>query len=206
VLGPPAIPQLAPETVPELERYVADCAEALWQPRGAPVRRWLTETRRLPEDVLRLNRVGVDFGPRHQDRPDGVPSVRRAVVLPVLTGGDLRVLDAGLGRFADNHQPARQHQGVSPTTLRPDEEAVGVLHVVGIQAGIRSSLELVPAVRRSPACGELGAELSGGSYRGPEPSSGPERCSRAATEIRGKWIFVAGGPGLTRSHRAFPPQ
>ena len=82
---PPARPApLAPQSVPELERYVADCADALWQTHGAPMRRWLTDARRLPEDVLRLNRVGADLGPRHQDRPDGIPRVRRAVVLPTL--------------------------------------------------------------------------------------------------------------------------
>ncbi len=95
----PAI-TLIPRPVPELEHYVAQCADALWQPRGAPIRRWLTDTRALPEDVLRRNRIGADLGPRHQDRPDGVPQVRRAVVLPVLADGQacyaqLRTLGAG---------------------------------------------------------------------------------------------------------------
>jgi hypothetical protein len=76
---------LSPQPVPELERYVAQCAEALWRPEGTPIRQWLTETRRLPEDVLRLNRIGADLGPRHQDRPDGIPRMRRAIVLPTLT-------------------------------------------------------------------------------------------------------------------------
>lgn len=83
---PPVRPApLSPQSVPELERYVAECAEVLWRPEGAPVRRWLTEARRLPADVLRLNRVGADLGPRLQDRPDGVPRVRQAAVLPTLT-------------------------------------------------------------------------------------------------------------------------
>jgi hypothetical protein len=76
-----------PQPVPELERYVAECADVLWRPQGRAIRRWLTDSRRLPEDVLRLNRVGADLGPRHQERPDGVPNVCRAVVLPVLTDG-----------------------------------------------------------------------------------------------------------------------
>lgn len=71
------------EPHPGIEDYVATCAEHLWAPAaGGPVR-YLTETRGLPEDVLRLNRVGFDPGPRHVDRPDGVPR-SSGIVLPVL--------------------------------------------------------------------------------------------------------------------------
>lgn len=89
-----------PRPVPALERYVNECAEALWELRGEPIRRWLTEARHLPEDVLRRNRIGADLGPRHQPRPGGVPRVRRAAVLPVLAGEQacyvqLRTLNAG---------------------------------------------------------------------------------------------------------------
>jgi hypothetical protein len=86
--------------VPALEAYVAQCASALWRPDAEPIRRWLTEARRLPEDVLRTNRVGADLGVGRQPRPDGMPRVRRtAVVLPVLVEGQacyaqLRVLGA----------------------------------------------------------------------------------------------------------------
>jgi DNA primase len=92
-------PSFAPEPVPALDDYVAECADALWAPRGAPVRRWLTDVRRLPAEVLRANRIGADLGGRRQDRPDGVPNVRLAVVLPVLVDGracyaQLRLLGA----------------------------------------------------------------------------------------------------------------
>jgi hypothetical protein len=75
-------------TIPELDRYVQECAEVLWRPEGSAARRWLTESRGLPERVLRSNRVGVDLGAARQARPDGVPAVRRAVVLPVLIDGE----------------------------------------------------------------------------------------------------------------------
>lgn len=89
----------SPRPVPELEQYVAACEEVLWRPEGAPVRRWLTDARGLPEGVLRVNRIGVDLGPRRQARPDGIPKVRRGVVLPVLADGQacyvqLRTLSA----------------------------------------------------------------------------------------------------------------
>jgi hypothetical protein len=85
--------------VPALDDYVAQCAEALWRPEANPIRRWLTDARRLPADVLRLNRIGADLGLGRQPRPDGIPKVRRAVVLPVLVDGracyaQLRLLGA----------------------------------------------------------------------------------------------------------------
>lgn len=91
-----------PRPVPELDEYVQQCADALWQPKGSPYRRWLTEVRRLPPEVVRAARVGVDLGHHRQDRPDGLPRVRRAIVLPVLVDGmacyvQLRVLGANRG-------------------------------------------------------------------------------------------------------------
>ena len=76
-----------PRVVPEVERYVEQCAAALWTPAGEPVRRWLVEARGLPDEVLRVNRVGVDLGRRRQWRPMGVPEVDVAAVLPVLVRG-----------------------------------------------------------------------------------------------------------------------
>ena len=74
----------SPRVVPALTTYVDECAEALWGNEGAPIRRWLSDTRGLPEKILRANKLGADLGPGRQTRPDGVPAVRRAVVLPVL--------------------------------------------------------------------------------------------------------------------------
>jgi DNA primase len=78
----PAAPEpQAPD--PRIEDYVAACEALLWSPAGRPAARWLTETRSLPEDVLRANRIGYDPGAHRLDRPDGVPRAP-GVVLPVL--------------------------------------------------------------------------------------------------------------------------
>jgi DNA primase len=70
-----------------LRRFVDDCARRLWTPAGRPALRWLTEVRRISEDVLRQHRIGADSGRRRQPRPEGMPSAGPAVVLPVLDGG-----------------------------------------------------------------------------------------------------------------------
>lgn len=71
---------------PAIDGYVAACESALWSRHGEPARRWLTEVRVLPPDLLRAHRVGFDPGPRHVSRPDGVPRAA-GIVLPVLDAG-----------------------------------------------------------------------------------------------------------------------
>lgn len=78
-------PAARAEPHPAIDDYVAECEATLWNSTGRGPRRWLTETRCLDEDVLRLNRVGFDPGVRHLGRPDGVPR-SAGVVLPVLDG------------------------------------------------------------------------------------------------------------------------
>ena len=69
-----------------LDRYVQECAERLWTPAGETTRRWLTDVRALPAEVLVKNLVGADVGPRRQARPDGMPHAA-GVVLPVIERG-----------------------------------------------------------------------------------------------------------------------
>jgi hypothetical protein len=69
-----------------MDRYVYECAAALWSPTGARIRDWLTEIRGIPEDVLHANCIGADLGPQRQGRPDGMPRAAGAV-LPVLVDG-----------------------------------------------------------------------------------------------------------------------
>lgn len=83
-----------------LRAFVEDCERRLWTRDGQAVRRWLTEARRIPQEVLRANRIGADAGRRRQPRPDGMPAAGWAVVLPVLEEGDpvfvqLRLLSDG---------------------------------------------------------------------------------------------------------------
>lgn len=84
----------APRTLPPagcrdpeaLDRYVTECAEQLWKPDSRGMRRWLTNIRGLPRDVLIENHVGADLGPRAQPRPDGMPRAA-GIVLPAIENG-----------------------------------------------------------------------------------------------------------------------
>ncbi len=69
-----------------LQRYVDECADRLWKPQGRAIRRWLTNVRGIPADVLAENRIGVDLGARYQDRPEGMPRAL-GVVLPAIVEG-----------------------------------------------------------------------------------------------------------------------
>jgi DNA primase len=69
-----------------LDRYVNECAERLWKPEGRAMRHWLTDTRGLPRDILAVNRIGADLGPRVQPRPGGMPRAI-GIVLPVIHEG-----------------------------------------------------------------------------------------------------------------------
>jgi hypothetical protein len=69
-----------------LQRYVDDCAERLWKPEGRAIRRWLTNVRAIPADVLAQNRIGVDLGARYQERPDGMPRAHGAVLSTIVEG------------------------------------------------------------------------------------------------------------------------
>lgn len=85
--GVRAVPPAAGCRDPEgLDRYVKECADRLWRRDGSALRRWLTDTRGLPPDVLVENRVGADLGPGAQRRPEGMPRAR-GVVLPVIASG-----------------------------------------------------------------------------------------------------------------------
>ena len=71
-----------------LRRYVDECAERLWKPEGRAIRRWLTNVRGIPADVLDANRIGADLGARRQERPDGMPRALGAV-LPTIAQGEV---------------------------------------------------------------------------------------------------------------------
>lgn len=90
--NPPPRPPVPPNPTaggrdpPRLASYVEVCAERLWTPAGEEIRAWLTHDRRLPTEVLKINRIGADLGPARQSRPNGMPRVAGAV-LPAIVGG-----------------------------------------------------------------------------------------------------------------------
>lgn len=104
---PPRAPVKEPEPQPippALARYVDECAHRLWEPAATEIHDWLTDTRGLPADVLRHNRVGADTGPR-QGRPWGLAVADGgAAVVPIQLGGadtvyvQLRLLHPSEGR------------------------------------------------------------------------------------------------------------
>jgi hypothetical protein len=67
-----------------LRAYVEACEGILWEPAGTAIRRWLVDDRRLDPDVLRLNRIGADPGPRALRREIGLPRSGPAAVFPAL--------------------------------------------------------------------------------------------------------------------------
>lgn len=69
-----------------IQRYVEECADRLWTGDGRGIRRWLTNIRAIPPEVLRSNLIGADLGARRQWRPDGMPRAIGAV-LPAVTHG-----------------------------------------------------------------------------------------------------------------------
>jgi hypothetical protein len=164
--------------VPALNAYVAECADVLWEPHAAPVRRWLTEVRRLPVEVLRANRVGADLGAGRQDRPAGVPRVRLAVVLPVLVDGQacyaqLRVLGASRlfpkylnvsGDLARNprlglYEPGRQID--FPFERREVVVTEGIIDALSAAAGGYRAAAVLSASYGDPAAAAALARLPG---------------------------------------------
>jgi hypothetical protein len=70
----------------QMDRYVSQCATALHTPPAQHLHTWLTQNRCIPDDVLRVNRIGADLGPARQPRPNGMPRAS-GVVLPVFANG-----------------------------------------------------------------------------------------------------------------------
>lgn len=66
----------------DLEAFISECAERLWRPDGAHIRRWAMGERRLSEEALRLNSVGADPGRRSHTRPETLAAAGPALVLP----------------------------------------------------------------------------------------------------------------------------
>lgn len=119
----PTTPAQPRPTRTGLDAWVAHAADLLWQPYGEPVRKWLTNARRIPDDVLRMNRIGATA-----ITPDRTLPTRRAIagpraaspsaVLPVLAKdqavhAQLRLIDPQPG------QPAYLNPPGSGTTRHP---------------------------------------------------------------------------------------
>lgn len=71
----------------DLFAYVKVCAALLAKPGAAGPRRWLTETRAIPNDVIDAALVGFDPGYRALPREDGIPT-SPAIVVPIREPAD----------------------------------------------------------------------------------------------------------------------
>jgi len=92
---PGAVPRAPIPLDPTVRRYAEACERILWTRTGRPVLEWLTEQRRLPNDVLRANHVGADPGPDVLSRSAGLPGGGLAAVFPALTpAGEIAYLQA----------------------------------------------------------------------------------------------------------------
>lgn len=161
---PVAEPAPDPEPHPGIEPYVAACERVMWSREGAGARDWLTQSRDIPSDALRANRIGFDPGPRRLDRPDGVPRAR-GVVLPVLDRDgravftQTRRLDAGADpRYLNCSSAAAPN----PRLALYRAEATG--RCVIVCEGAIDALSVAAGGRRSAAV--LSAALADGRVAG----------------------------------------
>ncbi len=88
-----AAPIRTPERAPRgpdaaIELYVTAAQQLLWSPQGQGAREYLRRRRLLDPDLLQLNRVGYDPGPRDLARATGLPHRGSGIVLPVLDERD----------------------------------------------------------------------------------------------------------------------
>jgi hypothetical protein len=66
----------------DLFSYVKVCAARLHTPEAAGPRKWLTDTRAIPDDVIDAAVIGFDPGARALPRQDGIPRTP-AIVVPI---------------------------------------------------------------------------------------------------------------------------
>jgi len=110
---------------PDLVRYVEACASILWKPTGRPVLDYLVHERGLDPEVLRLNRVGADPGPKLLRRARGLPHGGVGAVFPVLartgevTYCQTRYVSPAEGRSKYDNPAGRLGQNPRVAWVRP---------------------------------------------------------------------------------------
>jgi hypothetical protein len=111
-----------------------------------------------------MSRVGVDLGAARQQRPEGVPKVRRAVVLPVLASGlarfvQLRVLNGtpGFPKYLNPHEWFAPNPRLGLFLPMPQPAVAGEVErkELIVTEGIFDALAAASAGYRAVAC--LGA-------------------------------------------------
>jgi len=96
---------------PAVRAHVERCVEVLWTERGRDVREWL-HRRGFHDDTLHAHRVGADPGPRHLDRPYGLPRSGSAAIFPVIESDAIVYFQA---RYLDPERVGRKYDNPHAT-------------------------------------------------------------------------------------------
>lgn len=153
--GPPPPPIIRPAN-PEIERYVAAAAEALWTPHGYRGREWLAARGLDDEAILRANRIGFDPGPRRLRRGAGLPKYGNGIVFPALSA-ERRAVYFQLRQITERDRPNKYlnpAENVAPnprTTLIRTAEAPLAGDVTIIAEGVPDALAAAHAGYRAIA-------------------------------------------------------
>lgn len=156
VPSPPAGPDA--DAVRAMAEYVQACAANLFIPEGRSVRRWLTDERAIPAEVLRSESVGADPGPVRLPRPEGLPRGFPAAVFPVRVDGHVVFTQSRLIRHRDR-------RWLNPRSdLAPNPRVAVLGHTRGgkgplvVTEGMLDGLSVVAGGHRAAAL--LGATLA----------------------------------------------
>lgn len=142
---------------PRIESYVAVAAQILWGALGEPGRDWL-HARGFSDEVLRVNRVGFDPGPRAFRRDRGLPWRGAGIVYPALAADgtalyfQTRYLDpAAAGR--DKYDNPSSALAVNPriAALRASDADPALDGLVVVTEGIPDGLAVAHAGARAAA-------------------------------------------------------
>lgn len=142
-------------SIRSMTAYVSSCSAWLLRPEATPVRRWLTDERAIPAEVLLPEKVGADLGPVRLPRPDGLPRAFPAAVFPARVDGELvyvqsRLVQPGDRRwlnprstFAPN--PRVAELGAAVTERGPVVVTEGVIDGLSAVAGRLRAIALLGA-------------------------------------------------------------
>jgi DNA primase len=118
----------SPTPDPAIELYVAAAADLLRSPHGQEAREYLRNRGLADSELLRINRIGYDPGPRELPRAAGLPRRGRGIVLPVLDDNGRAVFCTT--RYFDENAAGRRYDNASSNlafnpkiaTIRPIED------------------------------------------------------------------------------------
>ena len=125
---PVSPPRPRPAAAVDVEAFIAECADQLWRPEGAAVRRWAMGQRGLSEETLRTNHIGADAGHPSRDRPAGVPAAGPALVLPTHQHDPRRSVQLRLLRPRAGGAKYLSPRGPAPSGARAAIYQAGAAH------------------------------------------------------------------------------